>query len=315
MIRLGIIGTGRIARRFIPEAETIKGIKVSCIYNPHINSAERLAAEFSIPFYTDDLEELERRADAVYIASPHETHYTYARYFLNKKKHVLCEKPLCFAKEQAVELYRMAEQRNCIMMEAVKTSFCPGFLKLTEVAGSGKIGEIRDIEACFSRLTSMEQRELTDRRYGGSFTEFGSYTLLPIIKLLGTEYKRLTVHSINHKNGVDGYTRMFLEYDRGMAVSKTGLTVKSEGQLIVAGTKGYILAASPWWQTRYFEVRFEDPERKEIYTFPYEGQGLRYEIDAFLQKVSGNEEKRGVGSEESIAMAGIMEKFLKAAGR
>ena len=74
-MRTGIIGTGRIARRFVPEARTVDGVEIVAVYNPHITSAERFAREQGVEFYTDDFDSFSEKVEAVYIASPHQTHY------------------------------------------------------------------------------------------------------------------------------------------------------------------------------------------------------------------------------------------------
>ena len=96
-----------------------------------------------------------------------------------------------------------------------------------------------------------------------------------------------------------------------MALSKSGVGVKSEGQLIIAGTKGYILVPSPWWLTQYFEVRYEDPNKVDRYSVKFLGQGLRYEISDFAHLINGKEDRFYKFTKgESIAMAGVMEKFM-----
>jgi len=110
-MRIGIIGTGRIASRFADTAFAgIESAYVSCVYNPKAESAEKFAIQHRIENYTDSLEELTMLTDAVYIASLHETHYEYAKYMLNNKKHVLCEKPAVLKKAQAEELYSLAKE-------------------------------------------------------------------------------------------------------------------------------------------------------------------------------------------------------------
>ena len=74
----------------------------------------------------------------------------------------------------------------------------------------------------------------TDTAYGGGFTEFGSHTLLPIMKLMGTNYKEVRFDSIKDENGIDLYTKASFVYDHGMALSKSGVGVKSEGQLLIS---------------------------------------------------------------------------------
>lgn len=330
-MRLGIIGTGRIAERFVKtalagcndsasagaenEAGYIGRVRIVCVYNPHIDSAGRFARKHNIDIYTDDLEKLSDMADAVYIASPHETHYEYAKSMLQAGRDVLCEKPIALKKSEAEELYRIAEQKSVVLMEAVKTAYCPGFQALVRMAQSGKIGRIVDVEAAFTRLTPFYMREYMAPVYNGSMLEFGSYVLLPIIKLMGADYKNVEFKSIRSLNGVDAYTKIMLDYDKGMATGKTGLGVKSEGQLLISGTNGYILAESPWWLTKKFEVRYEDSSKREVYTYPYESSGLQYEMQEFLHKAAKKRMETAGKIAEKTDEAASKEKFVNAGKR
>ena len=248
----------------------------------------------------------------MYIASPNETHEDYARRALEAGKHVLCEKPMTFTKQHSMELYKMAEEKDLVLFEGIKTAYCPGFQQLINVARSGKIGEICDVEACFTRLADLTSRERTDASYGGAFLEFGGYALLPIFKLLGMDYREVRIDSILGEGGIDLYTKVQLLYEKGMATAKTGVGVKSEGQLVIAGTKGYILAPSPWWLTKKFEVRYENSSVVENYEPSFQGDGLRYEINEFISKINGNS-RNGykLTDQEAVAMAEITEKFMK----
>ena len=312
IIRIGVIGAGRIAVRFVPEAKYVSGVIVNSVYHPCRDSAKAFGEKFELDLATDDLEQFFRNVDAVYIASPHETHYGYTKQALEQEKHVLCEKPLAFCREEAKELFALSCRKGRVLMEAIKTAYCPGFVQLVGIAKSGAIGRICDVEACFTRLTGEWLRERTDRAYGGGFTEFGNHTLLPVMKLMGTDYQTVRFDSILDTNGIDLYTKASFAYANGMALSKSGVGVKSEGQLVVAGTKGYILAESPWWLTRYFEVRYEDPMKKERYFSNFLGDGLRYEISDFAYRIQGHQGRAfKFTAEESVAIAGVMEQFLE----
>ncbi len=311
IIRMGVVGSGRIAPRFLSEAKYVSGVNVQCVYNPHRKSAESFGEKYFLESYSGAFETFLGAVDAIYIATPHETHYDYSRRALLAGKHVLCEKPMALTRGQAKELFSIAGQKRLILMEGIKTAFCPGFAQMISIAQSGKIGKIRDVEACFSRITPPHLREMVDVRYGGAFMEFGSYTVLPILKLLGLNYEDIKVRSIRAENGVDIYTKIYFDYAEGMATSKTGLGVKSEGQLLISGTKGYILAESPWWLTRKFQVRYEDPAKIETYTPNFLGDGLRYEIGEFISRINGRSGHAfKLTEEESIAMADVVERFL-----
>lgn len=316
IVQVGVVGSGRIAPRFLAEAKFVSGVNVRAVYNPHEMSAERFGKTYEVEAYYGDFKTFLEDMDAIYIASPHQTHYEYAKMAIEQGRHVLCEKPLTFTVREAQELYALAKDRGVVLMEGIKTAYCPGFIQMMNVARSGMIGEVRDVEACFSRITAAQMREMQDEKFGGAFLEFGSYTLLPIFKLFGCQYESVEFDSILARNGIDLYTKIHFRYKDGLAMSKTGIGVKSEGQLVIAGTKGYILAESPWWLTKSFAVRYEDPTKIEHYSPKFLGDGLRYEIADFVSKINGgNRMAYCLTNEESIAMAGVVERFMKERGK
>ena len=313
VVRLGVVGTGRIAGRTMDEAKFVSGMIVSAVYNPHINSARRFAEEFDIGLATDDYEAFLKSVEAVYIASPHETHYDYARRSLICGKHVLCEKPMALRQNEARELFELARASDLVLMEAIKTAYAPGFLNLLAIAKGGRLGKIRDVEAAFTKLVPPGSgvREY-DVNVGGGFTELASYTLLPIIKLFGAQYRDIRFEYFKDGSGIDTYAKAYFQYDEGIACSKTGIGVKSEGQLLISGTGGYILVKSPWWLTKTFEVCYENPDQNEHFSAPFAGYGMRYEIADFVRNIREPAMRNyKLSSEDSIALAGIMERFLR----
>ncbi|MBQ6936131.1 MAG: Gfo/Idh/MocA family oxidoreductase, partial [Clostridia bacterium] len=312
ILKLGVIGTGRIANRFIPEAKYVSGVNIESVYNPHIDSARNYAEKHKLNSYFNDLESFLNTVDAVYIASPHETHYEYAKKALEHKKHVLCEKPMVLRGDEARELFKIAKENDCVLMEAIKTAYCPGFIQLINTIKSGVIGEVKDVEAAFTKLENPKNRELTDTEYGGSFTELASYTLLPIIKILGMDYKEIRFESFKNELDIDIYTKAYIKYNDAISTSKTGLGVKSEGELIISGTKGYCVVEAPWWKTKSFELRFENVDAYDRTYCKFFGYGLRYELSDFVAAIHGYCKKMfRLTKEESIAIAEIMERFLE----
>lgn len=312
IVKLGVVGTGRIAVRFMAEEKFVSGVNTICAYNPERESGESFRDRFNIDLYSDDYCEFLNQVDAVYIASPNETHFEYAKKAIEAGKHVLCENPIALNRNNAEELFAQAKEKEVVVLEGIKTAYCPGFQQLINVARSGKIGEIRDIESCFTRLADANSRELTDTNFGGAFLEYAAYTLLPIFKIYGTDYKDVRIHSINREDGLDLYTKIDLFYERGMATAKCGVGVKTEGQLVISGSQGYILAESPWWLTRKFKIRYEDPNKVETFEPKFQGDGLRYEMSEFVAQIN-NSNKNGylLTRGEIIAMSEITELFIR----
>ena len=312
IVQIGIVGTGRIAPRFVAEEKYVSGINIIAAYNPEVESGNEFQKKYEIDTYLEDYDAFLEKVDAVYIASPNETHYDYARRALLAGKHVLSENPVALSKEKTIELYQIAREKDIILLEGIKTAYCPGFQQLINTARSGQIGEIRDVEACYSRLADPMSRERTDARFGGAFLEFAAYTLLPIFKLFGTHYESVQIESILDDNGLDLYTKIMLRYPQGMATAKCGVGVKSEGQLVIAGTKGYILAESPWWLTRKYQVRYENPNQIDNYEPRFQGDGLRYEMSEFVSKINHVEKSDyKLTEEEIVAISELTELFME----
>lgn len=136
--------------------------------------------------------------------------------------------------------------------------------------------------------------------------------MLPILKIFGTEYQEIRFDTIRGENGLDLFTKASLVYPTGIATATCGLGVKSDGRLLIAGTKGYIVAEAPWWKTTYFEVHYEEANRVDRYSEIFLGDGLRYEISNFLYMINkSNKDNFKLTRGESAAMAGIMERFME----
>ena len=312
-LRIGLIGCGRIARRFLREAAFVRDVQISCFYHPRPDRSGSVAsfrAEHpEIPLVRTP-EKLFDQADAVYIASPHETHYEYAKEALQAGCHVLCEKPMALERARAEELFALAAEKQLVLMEALKTAYCPGFLRLISLCRSGMIGEILAVDGAFTRLTPGGCREWEDKAFGGSFLELGSYLLLPVVKLLGTRGLEIGFSSV-WEDGVDALTRLQVRAGERSASLLAGIGGKSLGDLVISGTKGYFRVEAPWWKTSYFEIGYEDPSKLTRFACSFEGDGMRYEIADLLHRVRGHQGRDyKLTPEESIAMAGAMEAFL-----
>ena len=308
VIRLGVIGSGRIAARFVGEARYVSGVSVEGVYSRRFESAKAFAERLELQRASEPLEDLFETVDAVYIASPHGTHYDYARKAIEAGIHVLCEKPMTLSRAQTAELFDLAAERGVVLLEAVKTAFAPGFQRMVAIARSGSIGQIRSVDATFTKLVD-HGREL-EGPDGGSISELATYPLLAVIKLLGTDFTGVRTHSFRPEGSqVEQFSRIDITYPHAIASARTGIGVKAEGELVVAGTRGYVYVPAPWWLTEYFETRFENSSQNKKYYYKFDGDGLRYELAEFSLMIrSENRESFKLRAAESIAMADLIER-------
>ena len=309
-IKVGIVGAGRIAERFVPESQFVTYVEVTGIYDLDEKKANDFARRHGVEAIYQSYDEMLNSVDAVYVATPHLSHYKLSKMALLQKKHVLCETPLVLNGCQAKELYHLAHENGVILMEANKTAHSPAFNHLITMIKSGAIGEVVDVSASESKLWGNRfTRELDPKQAGGSMYEMGSYPLLPILKLMGIGYTDIYFYS-KMENGIDVYTRGVIRYPHGVCSFQLGMGVKTEGNLVIAGTKGYAYVPSPWWLTDYYEFRFEDQNQNKKFFYKWDGAGLRYEIQEFISCIFNHRfSSARLRRRESIAMAEIMQQF------
>ena len=136
---------------------------------------------------------------------------------------------------------------------------------------------------------------------------------MPIYQLLGTNYcsKTITTHLVDDKSDFDLFTKISFIYPHAVASMKVGRGVKSEGELVISGTKGYIYVPAPWWKTDYFEVRYEDLANNKRYFYQLDGEGLRFELVSFLRSIQTGRPVNYVSSAVSEAIAATIADFDK----
>ena len=314
VVKVGVSGCGRIASRFIPETSKVDAVKVEALYDVNADAASSLSEKYGAGKVCGSYQELVESVDAVYVATPHLSHYGQVKYALEHGRHVLCETPLVLDGAQARELYALAREKGLVLLEANKTAYSPAFNHIVTLVKSGLVGDVVGIDASESKLWTAEElkRELDPDQAGGSLYEMGSYPLLPILRLLGTDIRNVNIYSRLNEDGVDVYTRGILMFDNAEASFQLGLGVKTEGNLVISGTKGYVYVPSPWWKTDYFELRYEDQNKNRKYFYTWSEPGLRYEIQEFVSCIVNKRlHSSRLTPKESICMADVMQRFAE----
>lgn len=309
IVRGGIVGSGRIANRFMVESRFVSGVSFDTVFNPDLTLAEEFAFKYAMKSATNDFAALLEDVDVVYIATPHPYHAEYVRLALQARKHVLCEKPLALSLEETKALYALAEEYGVILQEALKTAFAPLFKRMIYLAKSGAIGEIRQINATFTKLAKDKStREFDPTMGGGAISELASYVLCPMIKLLGpADPSWLTLHPLrDSEDQVETFATGLLKYPTATGVFTIGLSAKTEGDLTIAGTSGYIWVPSPWWKTEYLEIRNDMGTAMRRVFIPFEGDGLRYELAEFVIAIKRRRPLSAWSPNDSIALLSIL---------
>ena len=284
-IRIGFWGYGGLLSKYRYECSYVDGLEVTGIYTRDSQENE-LAIQSGIPI-CHTTEELFAQCDALYLVSHPQEHERHISQALNAGKHILCESPVALSKQSCAALFNLAEEKRLILMDSIKTAYSTAYDRMLLLIKSGKIGKVVSVDATCTSLDCPPSQEWLQGLSWNSRYAWAPTPLLVIFQILGIDYTHLQRTSFYDPNvkDFDIFTKYDFTYPSAVASAKVAKGVKSEGELIISGTLGYIYVPAPWWKMDYFEVRYENPQNNRRYFYPLEGEGIRYEWVAFVKAI------------------------------
>ena len=299
-LNLGLLGgfEENVLNKYFQESSFVNGITVTTLFN------SSKSTDVNLQDYDDFLED----CDCVYILSHPTKHYWEIKHALERGKHVLCESPIALTLEETKELFALAEKKNLILMEAIKTAYSNAYNRLILLVKTGKIGKVVSVDATCTSLQNFNNKNLETS--WNSICAWGPTAMLPIFQLLQGSYET-QMYSLfeNETLKYDSFTKIDFFFQNATASIKVGRGVKSEGELIISGTEGYIYVPAPWWKTDYFELRFEDPNENRRYFYPLEGEGIRLQLLAFSKAIMEGIKSPYIRTEVSEKISSVIESF------
>lgn len=311
-MRLGLVGESPILNKFERESHHVNGLVVSGVCTENSRLLSKTLRQQAMPM--ERLDELIGKSDALYIISNPRYHYDHISRALQRGCHVLCESPIAIAPQQQEALQELARKHNCQLADSLKTAYSMAYYRLILLAKSGIIGQIMSVDATCTSMANLEMSDSRDMAYlWNSIGAWGPTAMLPIFQLLGTGYssKTITTHLLEETADFDTFTKIAFVYPHAVASLKVGQGVKSEGSLVISGTKGYIYVPAPWWKTDYFEVRYENPADNRRYFYQLDGEGIRYMLLSFMKAVQTGRAATYVDHSVSAAIVAVVSDFYQ----
>lgn len=305
--KIGVIGSEKSAIKFISEAAYVNG----AIISGAVGLSEEICLNQNIPCFSN-YEELLEYSDAVYIVSQPKEHYKQIKEALNKGKHVICQSPIALNYKEWKELKELSKQKGLVLTDAIKTAYSTAYYHLLLMVKGNVIGDVVSIDATSTSLGNANQtNDSKDTNSWPSLCYWGVTDMLPVFQILGCDYKAIdfVTRYADKKEKLDLFTKADFIYDHAIATIKSGIGIKSEGDLVVSGTKGYIYVPAPWWKTDYFEIRYENPSDNRKVFYQLEGEGIRYEILSFVKSIRDHKDYSYISDDVSKAIVKTVESY------
>ncbi|HEY4334385.1 MAG TPA: Gfo/Idh/MocA family oxidoreductase [Puia sp.] len=253
----GIIGPGKIARKFAVALGMVDGAVLRAVASRDAERATAFAREYGAAVGYGSYEELAADAgiDAVYVATPHGFHGEHALLCLRHGKAVLCEKPMALSARQVLLMIEASRESGTFLMEAMWTRFIPLMGSIQELIDSGAIGAVKYIRADFGFFAPLnpDGRLYNMRLGGGSLLDIGIYPLFLCTQLLGRPVRIVAAGDLS-PTGSDVTCHAVLQYGDGRsAVISSTLECQTSLTAEIAGTAGMIRIPTPWYKNDRYE--------------------------------------------------------------
>tara|TARA_R110000796_G_scaffold250788_4_gene380647 strand:+ start:3631 stop:4599 length:969 start_codon:yes stop_codon:yes gene_type:complete len=209
LIKWGIIGCGAVTEvKSGPPYQQTPGFNLTAVMRRDLDKAKDFAKRHGVPKFYSDVESLinDKNVDAIYIATPPDTHKLYGLLVAEAGKPCCIEKPLAPSYEDGLAIVTAFKKKNTPLFVAYYRRSLPRFLQIEKWLKANEIGTVRHINWSFSKPAndidlSGAYNWRTDAKVapGGYFDDLASHGLDLFTYLLGN-FKTVFGLSTNQQN-------------------------------------------------------------------------------------------------------------------
>ena len=282
----GIIGPGKIARKFAADLALLPNGRLHAVVSRSRERAQAFAEEFGAAHYYDDYDAFLNTPglDLVDVATPHSNHWEDTLRCLRAGIAVLCEKPLAINAREVEEMIATARRHDAFLMEALWTRFLPTTRKMLELIENGTIGEVLSVKADFGFKASFDPhgRLFNPDLAGGSLLDIGIYPVFLALLVLGRPAVLRSLASIG-ETGVDEECGVLLQYPGGqLAHLHSTILAPTKTEAFIYGERGVVHLHTRWHEPTTMSLLLEG-ERPQDLHFDFRGKGYSYEAEEVMR--------------------------------
>ena len=314
-VRLGVIGTGRMAQAFAAALAVVDGLALESVVSRRQDKAARFAAHFGANSACDSIDRMleDDPVELVYVASPHAMHFEHTIRCLEAGKHVLCEKPFAINAGQAGRMIDLARARNLFLMEAMWTRYIPAVVRLRELLAEGVLGRTTVMVAGGAFMPPFDPDNYLFRRDlgGGVLLDAGVYLVSWASMLFGRPTRILATGKLGD-SGVDEHDGMLLEHaDGSVAHLYVSLLAKRSPEVLLVGERGSLRVHPPLFAPQAITLGLAGREEETI-ALPFEGNGYQFEAEEAARCIrAGRTESASMPLDESLAIMATMDEIRR----
>lgn len=289
------------------------------VYSRNLQKAEAFAAKYGAEKSYDDLRKLseDKSVDAVYVASPNVAHHDQVMQLLQAGKHVICEKAIASNYREAEEMIRAAQEKNLVLLEAVRPVFDPGMEIIRN--NMQKLGAIRRAKINYCQYSSrydsfkegQEHNIFSRECSAGALMDIGVYCVHTLLHLLGVP-EEIHGYSVMLRGDIDGAGTILAKYPDKLAEVSYSKITDSALPSEIQGENGMFLFWGTINSPENVKIIYRDGREEVLYHREHLND-MKYELQHFLQMIRG-EEVADTHMERSLHAMKIMDEMRQQCG-
>jgi scyllo-inositol 2-dehydrogenase (NADP+) len=244
MVRVGLIGFGLAGQAFhAPMIRGIAGMELACVLERHTNQAKQRYPDVRLARSLDEMLS-DKSINLVAVATPNDSHFSYAKACLEADRHVVVDKPMTPTLAEAQQLVRLAQQRGRLLSVYQDRRWDGAFLTLKKLVETGELGTVVEYEARFDRFRLDAKpgawREQADFPAAGVLWDLGPHLIDGALLLFG-EPTALSASALRQResSAVDDAFDVFMEYPRLRVTLRARIIAYAPSHhLLLHGTQG-----------------------------------------------------------------------------
>ena len=290
-----VVGCGAIANQ-MAQTLALAGRRIQGVANRTHEKAVAFAETYGIPRVYASFDELwaDTDIDAVYIATPHNTHITYLRAALAAGKHVLCEKAITLNAAELAEARALADAHGVVLMDATTILHMPLYHELRRRVLAGAFGAFNLAQVNFGSY--KEYGDLTNRFYslqlaGGAMLDIGVYALSIARLFMASKPDEVVSLANRAVTGVDQTSGFVTRNAEGqIGVFSLSLHSKQPKRAVLSFDRCYI-EVNEYPRADTATIVWTEGGRREDVTAGEEAYALAYEVADLEAAVAGDASK------------------------
>lgn len=253
IVRWGVLSTANINKALLDPIRQAKRSELAAVASRSLDRAQAYAAEQGIPTAHGSYEDLlaDPGVDAVYISLPNSLHCEWTVKAAEAGKHVLCEKPLVTNLADMERVEAAARDNGVTIVEAFMYQHHPQTLKVRELLGAGKVGQLQQINSWFHFYLPPERSEnirLSQDLEGGSLWDVGVYpNSMAVLMAAAGAPQAVWADQITGETGVDVAMRAQMRFANGViAQISCGFRTPAREATYIVGDAGELHIVESW---------------------------------------------------------------------